>query len=162
LRTLQIDLFKRFYIEQMTIFINLIVTASNFVFPIFCKMQGVSPPLLAYVPMLASALYHISERKHGLPGVAPFNAYSNELIWADRVGAFASGAFVLYKTGLSPSPVNLAVAAGGFACLTVSEHDIIFQKLGWGHFHVNKWLFAVTHTVWHTCAFYLLASALAN
>lgn len=133
--------------------INLFVAASNFSLFLFTN----KPKWFMYVPMVASTLYHLSERKHGLPGIYPLNNYHIQFIWLDRIAAFASVGYVLYKCWNQPKLLNILLPIGlfGLANLAISEHDIISAKFG-VETHVNQYLFALTHSIWHCCAFYCL------
>ena len=48
-------------------------------------------------PVICSFLMHISETKHGLKGIYPFNLYSNLFLNLDRVIAYLSFFYVLYQ-----------------------------------------------------------------
>lgn len=89
---------------------------------------------------------HISERKHGLPGVEPFAKWSSAFLWLDRLTAYASMAYVAHRILWLDMPVPWTDAVIGCTALLLSEH------VEWG----PAW-FAATHSVWHVCAYRILA-----
>lgn len=127
--------------------VNWIVSLSNYVFglPVLYAARQPHQVLLVTMTIAASFLMHISETKHGLPGVYPFNQWSWYFLQFDRVMAIASGGYVLYKTGI----MQLPMATIGFVILALSE------RVERGH----AW-FAVTHILWHACAFYMLYNSM--
>ena len=127
-------------------FTNWIVSLSNYIFglPVLYAAQQPHQVLLVTMTITASFLMHISETKHNLPGVYPFNQWSQYFLWFDRVMAILSATYVLYTTGI----LQLPMATIGFVFLALSE------RIEWNH----AW-FAVTHIIWHACAFYMLYKA---
>lgn len=147
--------------------INVLVTCSNLSLIVFMYYYNVSimNNMLTLIPMCASMIYHISEVKHGLPGIYPLNKCSNELIWLDRISAVSAcvyGAYTLYQTG-NIDYTMCAIGLFGLVCLGVSEYDVVYMKLinNKLKIHVNKDVFLVSHSLWHISAFYLLAKILS-
>lgn len=95
----------------------------------------------------ASTLMHLSETKHGLPGIYPFNQYSQLFLDIDRVVAIASFIYFLqifickYSEG-SINNGDILLISTGFLCLTISELNITPQIL-----------FIILHTIWHFIAY---------
>lgn len=108
---------------------------------------------LVRLMLLASFLMHVSERKHALPGVWPFNQYSSAFLWLDRVMALVCGVFGAHRAYLlwyaaGASPYLLATLAGfslGLAALYVSEHHC--------RTHAQ---FVAWHGAWHVLAYWSL------
>lgn len=130
------------------VWVNYVVAGSNVLAlgPIWCAPTAWHAAL-AVAAMVASTFMHISERKHNLPGVAPFNTWSKQIEWADRVVAYASIAFVLLRVLThSVSPWVWPIGLGGLAMLGLAEH--CERGPAW---------FVVTHCTWHACAYLALA-----
>jgi hypothetical protein len=77
--------------------INLIVSSSNIygILPIWYSSGYYRLWICSVV--IASTLMHLSETKHGLPGIYPFNIYSNEFLWYDRIMAYSVVLFGLWN-----------------------------------------------------------------
>ena len=103
-------------------------------------------------PMLASILYHLSETKHNLPGIYPFNNYTFYLLQLDRI--FAVISFLLIMNKLNFHIFILGII--GFLFLFLSEQDTILNKIGF-NIELNVWIFTITHCLWHIIAFYCLS-----
>lgn len=128
---------------------NLLVAASNlFALPtVIAMLDHPLQMLLVNLVMTASTLMHLSERKHGLPGIYPFNEYSRFFLWCDRLLAYAAVAFFLslvYQHWAS-SYVKwvTAYAIVGLAFGLYSETLA-------GNNHL---LFCITHIAWHFIAY---------
>jgi hypothetical protein len=129
--------------------VNHIVCMSNIVGLAAVRAARTWPQLLlATAAVLASGLMHLSERKHGLPGVAPFGRWPRAFLWLDRVVAYLSTAYVGYHLFWNDMPLPIVTALVGCVALLLSE------RVEGGH----VW-FAVTHSLWHLCAYRILASA---
>lgn len=126
-------------------FVNWAVCLSNFVFgiPIFKYTKGNDRYLLGTM-ILASALMHISETKHNLPGIYPFNKWSWYFLNLDRGMALSITLYVLYyfNKGM-PIPFKLGII--GLICLGLSEK-----------FEYGLIWFMINHSIWHYCAFTIL------
>ncbi|QHN71100.1 uncharacterized protein [Mollivirus kamchatka] len=130
--------------------VNWVVALSNVfgLLPI-CRAQSSTQIAIATTAVAASVLMHISERKHDLPGVAPFSQWSNKFLMADRIVSYGTvlyAASQFFQAGLHTVP--WATALVGCSALALSEH----VDLG------PAW-FIATHCTWHACAFYGLAIA---
>lgn len=70
--------------------INLIVAASNIfgIIPIYYS-NNFYEKVWVWTIILASILMHLSERKHRLPGVYPFNLFTKQFLWFDRIMALS-------------------------------------------------------------------------
>lgn len=129
--------------------INWIVSASNIygLVPIYYS-SGYHRLWISTV-VSASVLMHLSERKHGLPGIYPFNKYSNLFLWCDRIMAYS---IVLYSIWNWPRTLELIttdytvapIMGVGLTSLLLSEGLVC-----------SKGFFAFTHSIWHVCAFHL-------
>lgn len=98
---------------------------------------------LVAVAMLASALMHLAQTKHRLPGVRPFARYADPLLWLDRAVALVAGACVLRGIASAEAPrVYLLVARGlvGLALLWRSERLPGPEYAAW-------------HVAWHALAY---------
>jgi hypothetical protein len=123
--------------------------------------------LVLYVPMLASLLYHLSEVSHELEGVYPLKLYCAELLVLDRLCAVASALSVLKEGGQlwssalrGNSSLIVAVMVAAVISVLTSEMDMILKPFGI-IVHIGYHQFVAFHVVWHACAFYLLARAVA-
>ncbi len=130
---------------------NYAVCASN-VFGLLAVMAAHNPVqmALAGATVGASALMHISERKHGLPGVEPFATHSTLFLWTDRVTAYAAAAYVLHGVVNCGMPIPWETVLVGGVALLLSER-----------FERGPVWFAATHSVWHLCAYRILALSFA-
>lgn len=99
----------------------------------------------------ASALMHLSERKHGLPGVAPFASWSTAFLWADRLTAYCLAAYVAHCVLVGGMAVPWLPAVTGGLALLLSEHV-----------EGGPLWFAATHSLWHICAYRILGLAFAS
>lgn len=129
---------------------NLVVTLSN--------LYGILP--IYHAPgyyrlwmgglVTASVLMHLSETKHGLPGIYPFNIYSNSFLLLDRLMAYTPIIYLGYQllTRENPQPIYdlilSPVAIVGAISVLMSEG-----------LHLGKPFFAITHSIWHICAYHL-------
>jgi len=98
------------------------------------------------VIVLASILMHLSERKHNLPGIYPFNRYSMKFLWFDRLMALSPLLIVIYDFNLTWRFIEnnyIQIFLGGTA-MFISENLVQNQRL-----------FAFYHCIWHVLAYYL-------
>jgi hypothetical protein len=91
---------------------------------------------------VASTLFHLSERKHNLPGIAPFRRITRTLLWADRLAAYAAGAVALYHL----RSIREWIPAGGVA----------FVLMGISEWQSSPYIFFPFHLGWHVMAYHLL------
>lgn len=143
---------------NMSILVNLLVAGSNLiVFLIPFPQAKLGAPIIL-LAMTASILYHLAETKHNLPGVYPFNLYTQELLNVDCFLAWLA-AFTatinVFKTGqdLKPFVQHLSFA---FLALFLSEMDQWIPQLA------NKPFFAATHCIWHFMAFTALCQTFSR
>lgn len=127
--------------------LNIIVGYSNFVALLFARKINT----WVLFSMFASFIYHLSETKHGLPGLSELNKYSSELLNIDRFFAVTSVIHVFSKLVRNPKRKNTFYFIGiiGVICLLYSEKDYFFAE-------ISKIEYLITHCVWHFCAFYCL------
>lgn len=128
-----------------TMWINYMVACSNLVFglPVCWYARTDAQLLVALFMILASVLMHLSETKHRLPGIYPWNQYTWYFLQFDRVMALLCSGYVLSYLLWRPYATHWTIGLAGLACNVVSElvHD--------------SW-YVITHCVWHACAYYLL------
>lgn len=140
----------------------------------FYVARGAQSELDAYViclTALVSTLMHLSETKHVLPGIAPFNQYSAVLLWLDRIVAVLVGAYVFschyFFQGMIAQRINflngdmLIWLGVGVLALTVSERSDLF---GWyeSPLKTKYMIHTITHAVWHVCVYKTMQSVLIN
>jgi hypothetical protein len=133
--------------------INLIVTLSNLygLVPIYYSTGYYR--LWISVIVSASVLMHLSETKHQLPGIYPFNQFSKQFLWFDRIMAYTPVIYVGYMYIVNN--VNLfehlfnPIFIIGSICLLLSEG-----------IKGNKYFFATTHSIWHVCAYHTIAMSI--
>lgn len=161
--------------------INQIVASSNLIALWFMYKYNCLDNTYIYFPMLASILYHLSETKHNLPGIYPFNLYTHQLLQLDRV--FAVLSFIKCALTIYHNPeiimINnyhlLILSIIAFICLMYSERDIIYTNVQYICnknktknknnnllFKVHKMEFAITHCIWHVLAYYLLINIIIS
>ena len=91
----------------------------------------------------SSILMHLSERKHSLPGIYPFNKYSNLFLWFDRIMAILGLSYVMLNMNNNLFRDVVFEGLCGLALLGISEN---FNKIG-------KIGFLITHSFWHVIAY---------
>jgi hypothetical protein len=130
----------------MSLAINFFAALSNIVFgyPAYCYATTTFQRMLTTTMICASFLMHISEVKHGLHGVYPFNKWSWWFLQLDRVMAIVCTVYVLFYALIVGVETNWIVGIGGLLCMGCSE------------FFVDGWWFGILHALWHGCAFYIL------
>lgn len=151
--------------------INTIVTASNAI-GFWAAYEVRRKPVSAAVigaAALASTLMHISERKHGLPGISPFNQWSHEFLQIDRAMSLIAGAYGAHSAfrnnRLGKSLVSIVLT--GLSCLRIAEDSdqALIDAFGANPVVLGasapQWIFAAFHCVWHCMAFTALAIACA-
>lgn len=149
----------------MTQIINLIVAATNLILILLVKNIDSFYKNLLYLPMIASVLYHLGETKHGLKGIYPFNKFTQQLLFFDRLCAYVSFVFILKSIfdfpGLLLQKNFLLVGIFGLLNLVISERDTIYKTLINEQdlkkfFKVGEIEFVIFHSAWHISAFYCL------
>lgn len=131
--------------------INTIVSTSNLYALYFIKQQ---PYII--IPMIASILMHLSERKHNLPGIYPFNLYSTQFLWLDRIIAVSSGLYIIRNIYLSNFTLLfnnnfLLLNIIGFISMFISETSD-------NRVHDYQLVYMIFHIIWHICAFHILGN----
>lgn len=127
--------------------VNIIVACSNFyAFKHINKFNRYSVNILFLSALTASFLMHISETKHNLPGVYPFNLYTNLFLWADRTIAILCMFLGLIKCLRDHRLIKIKGSEFllGLIMLCISENV-----------QMDKYniLFSITHCIWHFCAY---------
>lgn len=145
------------------VWVNWLVAGTNLVFwmPFHAAWKGQCYVLagLCFFAAAASALYHLAERKHGLPGCL-LPRFWRLLLWLDRIGAYLLFAALLHRaiwlvpTSHWPWPQVLV----GFLCLAASELDAVLK--GFPFLQPPPVAFAVLHGIWHLCAAWAAESLL--
>ena len=132
--------------------VNLLLALSNVLFglPILFSIPDdrLESKWLLILVLTASIAMHLSERKHGLPGVPPFHWGAEEFLWCDRVMAVVAGLFVLVQV-LKGFPIPWFLGVTGLISMGLSEN------LEYG----PVW-FTATHGYWHYCAYQVLGAVL--
>lgn len=128
-------------------FINLIVASSNlYGFTLFEHIENIYIKAYLLFIIFCSSLMHLSETKHNLPGIYPFNKYSQFFLNLDRIVAISAIYYCMYKY-ISIFKCNdiLINAIVGISSLYISENRV-----------KNQLLFAFFHSIWHIQAYYIL------
>jgi len=94
--------------------------------------------LLSAAVSTASFMMHLSETKHGLPGII---GHSNIFLWADRAVAVGSIIYALNYT------ISRPITLIGLVCMSISEYR-----------RTPLPVFIMFHTIWHCCIYYILYS----
>lgn len=98
---------------------------------------------IAIMVMISSTLMHLSERKHNLPGIYPFNVKSQLWLNLDRIVSIIG---VLYMTYKNLYVVNYWIAGTiGLMSLFVSEF-----------FSEGVIIYVFFHVYWHIIVYYIL------
>jgi hypothetical protein len=133
---------------------NFLVALSNFVAVEFCEYiffpanLSLWQELLLSVMVSSSVMMYLSERKHHLPGIFPFNEFSWHFLQLDRIMAIVCTLFVLYRMTEFPShkfEMSLIIGGFGLCCLFISEQ-----------FELPIKYFVILHSAWHFAAFFVL------
>lgn len=129
-------------------YINIIIATSNLIgiIPIVKSDNDIERILILSV-MCISFFTHISDRTHGLPGFI-LGKYSTDLLTMDRIITCISVLYFLFEYNLTLRILPHIII--GFTALFLSETMFNF-----------KYSFAVSHSIWHFCAF-LGVDALRN
>lgn len=145
-------------------YINLIVASTN-VFGIFLfdTRNSTFINIINLLMITASVLMHLSERKHDLNGIYPFNNYSEEFLCFDRVMCYICFGISAYTLIYTYSWYTLKIYAYigilGFILNIISELSspryfptVSIYKL-W-------FVYVVTHSVWHYLAYFVFSKIL--
>lgn len=128
---------------------NLIVALSNIVgIPcvLYCKN-----PMIISIMIMSSVLMHLSDQKHGLPGIYPFNKFTKLFLWLDRLMAYLLTLQILYMMYYKWAKIpTYLIFYGIFGILLqfISEVALPMYKL-----NNHKVLFVISHCLWHFVAY---------
>lgn len=163
------------------------MACTNLVFglPAMGYVSGLDNKLVILTAVVVSFLMHISERKHQLPGLYPFNQWTQVFLNLDRVVAVFLSSYMVYLFHVQyirdweitahlvcPSDgsdiacimadriIIASVALAGIQLQTVSESiTTIMGPLGE---HTRKGLltYVICHSLWHLIAYGIMACLL--
>lgn len=124
--------------NKYSILVNIIVTASNLAaIPSILAATSLLDRCVILTVMFASMLMHISERKHRLEGISPFNRWSWKLEMVDKTMAWVAGIyFVSQNPGLFLA--NYPLVIFGLAMVGLAER-----------YEGGYVFFTITHLLWH-------------
>ena len=131
------------------VYINIIVALTNIAaIPAIIYSKDALTQAILIGAMIASFLMHISETKHTLPGIYPFNVYANTFLWCDRIMAVITVSYLLIVL-YSSAPIDeiyeiVSLAIEAHVWLVLSESFVARN---------NVTVFAITHSLWHIEAF---------
>lgn len=87
---------------------------------------------------------HLSETKHNLPGIYPFNKYSLFFLNLDRLTAYSAMFWIIY----------LVVSNKIYSTALIIESVLALVSLYLSeNYPLNKTQFTVMHSIWHLLAF---------
>lgn len=101
-----------------------------------------------------SILMHLSEKKHGLPGIYPFNKFSSFFLNVDRMFAVLCSIIVLFKAIPNfekISGMTKFFSFFGLFCGGISELYDEYQEFE----------YLLTHSIWHWSAYYVFRTIVA-
>jgi hypothetical protein len=128
-------------------YVNLFMAASNLPgLLILYQPMRIEYKALSVCTIISSFLMHISETKHGLVGIYPFNKYSWHFLQLDRIFAIFSVIVVLcilYERWNKTSTKLIL-----FGCV-----GLFLNMLSENLFRDNITGFVVTHSLWHWIAY---------
>jgi hypothetical protein len=127
--------------------VNVLVSLSNLVaLPFVTYLNSVGDRSLMLFAMCCSIMMHLSETKHGLPGIYPFNLLSFWFLQLDRAMCFLVIIVLCFRSSLYIVDRCMIVEAiFGLTCMFLSEKVVRSQ-----------WTFAAFHVMWHYVAFHLM------
>ena len=147
-------------------FVITIVSLSNlYGMVIFSNNLSVFQSIFFSNVILASILMHLSEKKHKLPGVFPFNKYSSLFLWYDRIMAQLATSYILYNLYSDYIHFNGSYSVGSFFSYLIGNNNLASKILSRGliglfflwiseNVHsIGKYGFMVSHSLWHFFAF---------
>lgn len=138
---------------------NIITAFTNLIGLYYCYQNKSIYRWMFPLPVLASFFYHLSETKHGLPGIKPFNKYSNKLLMLDRFFAVTTILASMILIWKKPRIMNLKLIINmniGLVACILSERDFFNNviKEKWRKWlRVSKIEFVILHNIWHIMAF---------
>lgn len=150
--------------------VNLVVSLSN-IFGLINISNELSfgMKLLILNVVFASFLMHMSETKHNLKGIYPFNIYSSAFLWYDRIIAYLASLVIIYKIHndfiihfgyynynsiiqyifYSTNTLFHQIKYYGIVSLIVLG---ISENINW----IGQYGFMITHSLWHILAFTIM------
>ena len=147
--------------------INLFVAMSNlYGFTLFRDIQNLPIKLFFNFVVICSILMHLSETKHGLQGIEPFNIYSHFFLNLDRFVAIMATIYCIYRICFVIQSIDVQInIIFGLVSLYISENHIkmdfpfngeciIYKYINYSS--LNQILFALLHSFWHIQAYYIL------
>lgn len=114
--------------------------------------------MMVFAVVVASFLMHISERKHHLPGIHPFNECSQVFLQFDRAVSVLVGLYLVYQVTANVR-INVRlffVIISAFMSLWISEKPEQWGLRTARPSVFSYTFFAVTHTLWHALAFSIM------
>jgi len=155
--------------------INLFIAFTNLIGLFFInKTLSYIQLTILLCPIITSCLYHLSEKKHNLYGIYPFNKYTRQLLNINRFIAIISFNIIIiklfmdinyYSYGIGKKKLLNILKFGiiGLISLFISERDIMYQKINiYRGFVVNKFEFLFFHSIWHIVAFIILGKIITE
>jgi hypothetical protein len=134
--------------------VNIILASSNLtaIFFIDRHTNEIVGTMIYIFTMFCSILMHLSEVKHGLPGIHPFNRQSTELSYLDRIWLIVSisyGFIKLWYCGIICFHITKHYFGIALVCLFLSENiEPTKNKI------FNLMFFCITRSLWHILGFY--------
>lgn len=127
--------------EIPSYYFNIFIAFSNIMgIPILSYVDNWSDYCLVLVAIVCSTLMHLSERKHQLPGIFPFNEYSTLFLNLDRCFAIFVGGYLIYTRTIRW--YSLVAFLLGLMCMLKSER-----------FSPRQIEFGIYHITWHFFAY---------
>ena len=141
--------------------VNLILGFQNLLFAVmYWPFMGSNyHRLLIIIPATASFFMHLSERKHDLPGISPFNRHAKLSLNIDRAfAAVGIGYYLFYMTHHTLSfewyfDIIVALVFLGLSELVKPRKWFSIDNTA---IHFESLWHLVTHTVWHFQAYKLI------
>jgi hypothetical protein len=117
------------------------------------------------MPMFASFFHHLADKKHGLPGIYPFNTISDELLLIDKIFAGIAACISIYvviillktnENSFIAQKLEMLIPIGfcGLLCLMISSSEQLFN------IKISPLFFTIMHSLWHMIAFYFYSNIL--
>jgi hypothetical protein len=140
---------------------NIINTLTNIegLYIVFFLDLSFGLKIAVLITTVSSMLMHISETKHYLTGISPFNKYSNLFLELDRITSKAAllyGLYLFYNNGDKINIISIIIMLFGCICLFLSEQ--IYTLDTWDH----TFKFIVLHSIWHIIAFRTMSVVLSS
>jgi hypothetical protein len=128
---------------------NYILSLSNIagIFPLYAsiKKRNYVISALTGTIMVASTLMHISETKHQLIGIHPFNKISSILNNIDRIISYPTGIYFIYLSYRTKQPLSWWIEGA---------IGIIFVRVG--EYITTPYYYVPLHLVWHFIVYHLI------